>query len=118
MKKPKPPSIITVAIITTITIIFWIFFEVYQILTGPVDVEVPEKLLKPLNPTLNQEILSELKGKIDFQKDDVTHFFASIEDRQEQETNEETATDVTPAITPVEGLLEENQATESSELAQ
>jgi hypothetical protein len=118
MKRPKPPSIITVAIITTITIIFWIFFEVYQILTGNVDVDVPQQLLKPLDPTLNQEILSSLKGKIEFQKDEVTHFSASVKVEQEQETEEENLSpELTPTTTPTE-ITEETQATPSGELSQ
>lgn len=113
MRKPKPPSIITVAIITTITIIFWIFFEVYQILTGDVDVEISEKLLKPLNPTLNQEVLSSLNGKIDFEKETVTHFSTKLNTGN---TIENPTATTNP--TPTEVETEITQATPSGELSQ
>lgn len=103
MKRPSPPSILTVAVITTVTIIFWIFFSVYQILTSKPDVDIPAQLLKPINPTLNQEILSNLNEGLDFQKDAVTHFSVGEEfggnQNPEETTDEESATE-TPPVTP------------------
>lgn len=119
MKRAKPPSIITVAIVTTITIIFWIFFEVYQILTGEADINIPEELLKPINPTLNQETLSSLKGRINFQKENVTHFSSSTGIGGNINITEEIEIPtLTPTPNPAEGESEEVVATESGELLQ
>ena len=115
MKKPSPPSIITVAVITTITIIFWVFFEVYQILTGEVDVEISQQLLKPLNPTLNQEVLSSLKGRIEFDKDSVTHFSTAV---KVDTATENAGGDLTPTLTISEAESEDLPATPSGEMSE
>lgn len=119
MKRPKPPSIITVAIITTITIIFWIFFSVYQILTGEPDVEVPESLLKPLNPTLDQEVLSTLNEGVDYNRGSVVHFMKSegIEAVNNEEVLEQTPT-TSPSVTPIQIDEDFEIATNESELVE
>ncbi|MBN1169146.1 hypothetical protein JXA63_04620 [Candidatus Woesebacteria bacterium] len=118
MKKSNPPNLITVAIITTITIIFWIFFEVYKILTGEVDVNVSQELLKLVNPTLDQAVLSSLKGKTRFEESQVTHFTVGSQG-DTQIINEEPA-EITPTPTvSLESVTpNEQQATPSSDLEQ
>src|SRR3989344_2179548 len=71
MKNPKAPNLVTVLIFTTITIIFWVFFSVYQILTGNLVVDIPEELLKPINPTLDKEVLGNLPKQIFFEEGDI-----------------------------------------------
>jgi hypothetical protein len=64
MKKPKAPRTVTVAIFTTITVIFWVFFSLYNVLTSKPAVDVDPKLLEPINPNLNNEILDSLDGRV------------------------------------------------------
>ncbi len=68
MKKPKAPRLLTVLIVTTITIVFWIFFGVYTILTTKGQVNVPPELMEPITPTLNTEALEELTKRIFFEE--------------------------------------------------
>jgi len=72
MKKPPAPRLVTVAIFTTITVIFWIFFSVYQVLTQTPDIKVSPELLEPIDPTLNIKALEELSGRLHYEESDVT----------------------------------------------
>ena len=68
MKRPSAPKLVTVAITTTITIVFWVFFTLFQILTGEPDPVVDPKLLEPIVPELQIETLSVLKDRVFFQE--------------------------------------------------
>ncbi len=63
MRKVKPPKLVTVAVFTTITIIFWIFFTVYNVLTSAADIDIDEELLKPINTNLDTQTLDQLPNK-------------------------------------------------------
>ena len=63
MKRPKPPSIVTIAIMTLITVVFWTFFSVYRIFTTESPTDVPEEVLKPINAQLDTEALNTLQER-------------------------------------------------------
>jgi hypothetical protein len=65
MKKHfSTPGIITIAILTIITAVFWTFFSVLRIfMIKEKDVEIPETILVPLNPQLNTSALQSLKSR-------------------------------------------------------
>lgn len=68
MKNPTPPKLVTVAVTTTITIIFWIFFTLYQVLTKNPDPSVDQKLLEPIFPELDSSVLQTFKERIFFEE--------------------------------------------------
>lgn len=68
MRKPKTPGLVSVAISTTITIIFWIFIALYQILTAGPDPVVDPNLLKQIDPTLDTSLLNTLDSKVYFEE--------------------------------------------------
>jgi hypothetical protein len=63
MKKNKVPGIVTIAILTLITIVFWIFFNVYRVFTIKPPTPVPEEILAPLDPNLDMNVLSKLSER-------------------------------------------------------
>jgi hypothetical protein len=63
MKKPPTPKLVTVAIFTTITIVFWIFFGVYRILTAKPEVKIPPELLEQIVPELDTNTLEKLQER-------------------------------------------------------
>ena len=71
MYKPKPPKLVTIAVVTTITLIFWVFFGLYEILTTKSNVEVPEVLLQEINPTLDTTVLGQLQNRLFFEEGQV-----------------------------------------------
>lgn len=68
MNKPKTPGIVTIAISTTITIVFWIFIALYQILISNTEPVVDPNLLKQIDPVLDTTLLKSLNNKVYFEK--------------------------------------------------
>lgn len=68
MKKLKAPRLVTVFIFTTITVIFWVFMGLYNVITSTPPINVDPELLKPINPILNQEALDRLENRIHFEE--------------------------------------------------
>ena len=72
MKKPKAPKLVTVAVFTTITIIFWVFMGLYSLITSAPPTNVDPELLSPIDPVLDQEALKRLEGRIYFEEGQTT----------------------------------------------
>ena len=72
MKKPKAPRLVTVTILTTITIIFWVFTGLYNIITSNPPTDVDPEILEPINPALDQEALNRLEARINFEEGQTT----------------------------------------------
>jgi hypothetical protein len=70
----QPPRAVTIAVFTTITLIFWIFVSVYSILTTAPETNVPPHILEPLPSPLNPETLNKLPGKLFFEKGQTSPF--------------------------------------------
>ena len=69
MKKLRTPKLVTISIFTTITIVFWVFFSLYNVLVSKPKVEVSDELLDPIDPTLNTNALNSLPSKNFFETD-------------------------------------------------
>lgn len=63
MNKNKVPGLVTMAILTLITVIFWVFFNVYRVFTKKSPYVVPEEVLTPIDPNLDQNILAKLSQR-------------------------------------------------------
>ena len=66
MKRPKPPSLVTIIILTTITVVFWVFFSVYRAFTTQPSPTVPPEITEPFNPDLDQDALDKIEGRTFF----------------------------------------------------
>ncbi len=66
MKKSKAPSYVTIAILSVITVFFWIIFSVLRLLRAPTETKVPDEILSPLNPTLDLDTLNNLENRLFF----------------------------------------------------
>ena len=71
MKKLKPPRLVTVAIFTTITVVFWVFLSLYRILTASPAADIPPEILAPITPNLNSEALRSLGNRVFFEEQDI-----------------------------------------------
>jgi len=71
MRKIKPPKLVIVAILTTITSVFWVFYSLYTILTSEPKLEVPEEILAPISPEFDVDVLNKLSERIFFEEDEV-----------------------------------------------
>jgi hypothetical protein len=68
MKRPKPPNLVTMAILTTLTIIFWVFFTVYRAFTTQPAPELAPEILEPLSPNLDKNALDTIQTRIFFEE--------------------------------------------------
>lgn len=111
MKKHfSTPGLITIAILTIITAVFWTFFSVLRIfMTKEEDVEIPEKILAPLNPQLNSAALDSLGSRKFIEEGQIPSVNYSevaeeipLEEVLEEEPTEEPVEEAegTPAPTP------------------
>lgn len=69
MKRLPTPRLVTVAAFTTITVIFWVFYGVYTVLTKKADININPDLLKPIDPKLETETLKTLEEKIFYEEE-------------------------------------------------
>jgi len=66
--KPKAPKTVSVLVITTLTILLWIFFSVYKVLISKPKAVVDVKQLEPLEPSFDSKSLEEIKKRIYFEE--------------------------------------------------
>ena len=71
MKKLKTPHLVTVTIFTTITVVFWIFYSVYLVLTTKPSTDVPAIILEPIDPSLDTASLEQIEKRIFFEEGEV-----------------------------------------------
>jgi len=118
MKKPKPPSLVTVSVITTITVILWVFFGVYQILKSSISVDISPEVLAPISPNLDERALAQIQQRLYFDDKDTTRFlsFTEFDIRPERES---TTSPETITINETQDLDEyQPESTESADLEQ
>jgi hypothetical protein len=63
MKKDKLPSLISVLILTLITVVMWVSFDIYRAVTKAPESIVPAEITKTLNPTLDQDSIKLIESK-------------------------------------------------------
>lgn len=108
MKPPRPPRFVTLAIMTTITVIFWVFFSVYKILSSQIEPSVGPDILSPLSPTLDTDSLNTIQNSLYFEETEINSL-QSIEPEvtttptplpESTGTFDTETTQVTPTIEP------------------
>jgi len=72
MKKYKVPKFITILILTLITIIIWVGFEVYGNLTKSEEVAVADEIIEPITPTLDEETLQDVDQRLFFEENEIS----------------------------------------------
>lgn len=68
MKTTKLPSLVSIAILTTITILFWTVFNVYRVLTNKAPITIQENLMEPLSPNLDTQTLDKIQNSLVFEE--------------------------------------------------
>ena len=69
MQKTKIPSLVIIAVFTTITVICWIAFGVIRILTTKPTVNVPAQILSPISPTFDKNAVDKIRQTVYFDKE-------------------------------------------------
>lgn len=63
MKRNKLPSLIILMILTLITTLFWISFNIFRVFTRPIKIDVPKEIIQELNPTFDTNTINMIKSK-------------------------------------------------------
>ncbi|HLE49250.1 MAG TPA: hypothetical protein VI819_04455 [Patescibacteria group bacterium] len=70
-RRQKVPKLVNLAVMTTITIFAWIFFDVYRAIRKTPQINVDEAILSPIVPTLDRDTLSEIEKGVYFEKSSI-----------------------------------------------
>lgn len=106
MKKPNPPRIVTISVLTTATIVVWIVLSVYRVLTEKPSPEVSSEILAPISPELDTATLHSLSSRVHFEEGETQLLIASPsptiqeepEEPIEEFTEEQSEATATPTI--------------------
>lgn len=71
MKKSKIPSLVTVVILTTITMVFWLLFSIYRVFTKTPQLNIAPQIIEPLDPLLDKNTLDKLQGTTYFEESQI-----------------------------------------------
>lgn len=74
MRKPPTPTIVTISVFTTVTVVLWIFVSVYSILIKDAPIDVPASLLEPIEPRLDTQVLKSVSDREFFREDQTNPF--------------------------------------------
>lgn len=66
MKRKKHPRVLTLSILTTLTVLTWVAFEVWHAFTKQPPAQVDSKILEAIDPRLDTETLQKIKSKLYF----------------------------------------------------
>ena len=64
MKNNKTPTVIILIILTSITIIFWVFIDIYYVFAKKTTATVSEQILLPVDPKLDTEVINQMEERI------------------------------------------------------
>jgi hypothetical protein len=114
MKKRLPAQVV-LAIMTTITVVVWVGFSVYQEFRNKPEPIVTEDILEPISPELDADTLAKIEEKLYFEKGSTVPFSS-----QSAIINLEPKVTVTPTASESAGVTEEilTEASASAEMTQ
>ena len=64
MKKQKLPSLIAILILTLITVVIWVSFNVYRAIVSTPPLVVPAEVSEPLNPKLDTDAMGRIESSV------------------------------------------------------
>lgn len=88
----KKPGAVVVLIFTTIAVVIWVGYEIYESFRKESVLDIPEKTLETIDPSLDTDLLGSLPQKLFFEEGEVPEPVPTQESQPETEEPEE-ATD-------------------------
>lgn len=71
MKNFKLPSLVTIAILTAITVVFWVFFGVYRVFTTQTPPTVTAAISTSISPNLDTKALENIEKRLFLTNDQI-----------------------------------------------
>lgn len=69
--KEKIPSVVSLAIMTSVTVIFWISFDIYRIVKKNPPLSVPPEITAPFDASLDTEALNKAAARSYLKESDI-----------------------------------------------
>ncbi|HKB88184.1 MAG TPA: hypothetical protein VKC53_00900 [Patescibacteria group bacterium] len=63
MNKTKLPSLIPILILTLVTVVMWVSFDVYRAFNKPVETKIPVTVSEPLTPSLDKDAIKQIESR-------------------------------------------------------
>lgn len=73
MKKQKRPFIVNVLILTAVTTICWVAFDIYRAFTVKPAPILSEAILAPFSPELSSAVLDDIQNKVYFSETEISN---------------------------------------------
>ena len=107
-EKKKYPPLVRLLILSTVTIFFWIGFEVYRVLSVKPPPVVSQETLAPVNPSLDVPSLDELQKRLHLSESEIseTIIIPQVEETPQPEAVSEQTDEEVPSVASESG--EEN----------
>ncbi len=70
MKNTKQPGVVTLAVLTALTCILWVFFSVISVLSEKPTSTVSPEILEPIDPSLDLETLGKIRDSLVIDEND------------------------------------------------
>jgi hypothetical protein len=64
MNKTKLPKLIPILILTLITVVMWVFLDIFRTLKQTPELVVPVEISQPLTPSLDQNLIKKIESRI------------------------------------------------------
>lgn len=71
MKRNKLPNLVVVSILTLITAVMWVAFNIYRSLTTKPSPAIPSAISEPLTPSLDTQTIQGINSRIFFNKSQI-----------------------------------------------
>ena len=88
MKKNKLPSIVSIAILTLITCVFWIFFNIYRAFTKVTPLDIPTEIMAEINPNLDTKALDDLENRVYLEENQIPQTQITLPEETPESTEE------------------------------
>lgn len=95
--RSKKPALLSIITLTTVTILFWIAYEVYLIIITKPSASVDPKILEEVVPTLDLDVLDDLSQRIYFEEGVETNAVVNP-----PEVSPTPSPEITPTLIPTE----------------
>ncbi|NMB83047.1 MAG: hypothetical protein GYA14_14640 [Ignavibacteria bacterium] len=71
MNKKKLPGLISILILTAITVVMWVAFDIYRAIKKTPQTNIPENISKSFVPSLDTDVIKNVENKIFFDESQV-----------------------------------------------
>ena len=74
MYSRKTPNLVAMLILTLVTVLAWVFFDIYHAIINKPAPIVPDEIMAPIVPKLEREVIDQMNTKVYFNESDIPKF--------------------------------------------